>query len=661
MIKQYKNNLFHSIVLKNPRILQNFCLLILSWSMLFPQMAWAMRPVFSAFGLVAGYGPAGYRDGSFTSSQFNAPMGAAISTDGTRLFIADSNNNRIRVIHLDEDNQVTTLAGKSEPGDRNGTLDSALFNEPRSLAYLPDNKLVINDYGNKLLRLVDLKTRVVSTLGGDSPTTLTEGPASRISMAGIQNLVYLPAAGSLFFTQPDQGSLKKLDLKTNKVSSLSFGGRPDCLCVSGDKLYFSDADQPQILMAKWASTQLSNPQTVAQTPSHVLSLASSGDDIYAVQLDNNAPLVHLLPQNYPVTFISAWGDMIPQPGISFAFFANLITFPAMAMVSDPFEARKLYIVNPFIHRITYFRDIDPYHDPNLDFPNPKPPKTFRILLVGDSRAEMLVKHPFLTNYNIDDRAAPPQASLFYRLQLTLNTLAALENVPVNFEVKLDATSGDQGLFLWPAYRVPDTVIKNNIDLVLVLQATADMGSFPFRFYCYNTLNADGIPKYPRDLEYMLKPPLERIPPGDARRFYDLCNAKKFVRVEQNGFNFDEKLFSDPDLYPYLVRLYGKPLDVLKQKLSKLRTSTGKPVSLVLCDMHSSFFKPDSEPPEIWKDITQQYHIPYVDLNDEMTAMINSYYPLAEVDGNGHFNSEGHLLFGELLAYGLIRDKLIPWK
>jgi hypothetical protein len=160
---------------------------------------------------------------------------------------------------------------------------------------------------------------------------------------------------------------------------------------------------------------------------------------------------------------------------------------------------------------------------------------------------------------------------------------------------------------------------------------------------------------------MLKPPLERIPPGDAQRFYDLCKAKKFVSVEQDGFNFDDKLFLDPDLYPYLVRLYGKPLDVLKQKLSKLRTSNGNPVSLVLCDMHSSFFKPDSEPPEIWKDVTRQYHIPYLDLNDEMTAMINSYFPLAEVDGNGHFNSEGHLLFGELLAYGLIRDKLIPWK
>src|SRR5579859_7595333 len=140
---------------------------IIHLSLLGASPAMAVRPISSNIAMVAGdEGHAGFRDGSFTSALFNTPLGLAVSSDGTRLFVADSGNHRIRVIHLDQDNEVTTLAGQEKAGKGDGPLTVAQFNNPRGVLYLPGDRLVVNDFGNQLLRLVDLKAGTVTTLAG---------------------------------------------------------------------------------------------------------------------------------------------------------------------------------------------------------------------------------------------------------------------------------------------------------------------------------------------------------------------------------------------------------------------------------------------------------------------------------------------------------------
>jgi DNA-binding beta-propeller fold protein YncE len=82
---------------------------------------------------------------------------------GSRLFIADSNHNRIVVASLDGKLQHTI--GSGEIGTADGDFTKAQFNHPQGMALTGDT-LYVADNENHLLRKVDLKTQQVKTIAG---------------------------------------------------------------------------------------------------------------------------------------------------------------------------------------------------------------------------------------------------------------------------------------------------------------------------------------------------------------------------------------------------------------------------------------------------------------------------------------------------------------
>ena len=527
---------------------------------------------------------------------------------------------------------------------------------------IPQDRLVINDFGNKLLRLVNLKEGNVSSLAGSEPSTLVEGPASKVSMAGIRDMVYLSAADSLFFSQPDQMTLKRLDMKTGEVTLVLNKKeglfRPTALCGAGNKLYVADRDQFQVYQIEWKDGVASAPVSVATSAAKVLALAESNGTLYALQSHRDAPLERLFPNTQPVSFMSVWGDEIQQPGFYHpSFFGQCQFDDPLGFISDPFEKRKLYIANPRLNIITSCRDLFGNHDvdgnpSSYEPPVEKPLRTFRVLLVGDSRSVMVLgDNPKRTYYS----------PISKQMALELNTLAALEDAPMNFEVLDMSRGGDQCLFLWPTYQVPDVVRDHDIDLVLIMQPPDQHRERVFLTYLTRPLTKDGIPAKSIDPEYLLKPPLQRIPEGEIRQFYDMCKDRHFVKIKDNNFIFDDALHFDPEIHNSLVQLYGKPLGILCKELSGMKTSSGKPVSMLLCFTPMGTSRPCLEDGKIWEDATQTFHIPFLNLHDEMTALRIPYYPLSEVAGAWHFYPDGHIFFGRLLAYELIRKGLVPWK
>ena len=80
-----------------------------------------------------------------------------------RLFISDSNHNRIVVTDLD--GNVEYIIGSGEPGLKNGSFSDATFKQPQGMA-LDGNILYVADTENHAIRKVNLQEKTVTTLVG---------------------------------------------------------------------------------------------------------------------------------------------------------------------------------------------------------------------------------------------------------------------------------------------------------------------------------------------------------------------------------------------------------------------------------------------------------------------------------------------------------------
>jgi hypothetical protein len=88
----------------------------------------------------------------------NGPLGVAVDAGG-RVFVADTYNDRIRII---ADGQVTTLAGR-EPGFVDGPLVEARFDTPSGIAVDRSGTVYVADTGNDAIREISAEG-VVRTL-----------------------------------------------------------------------------------------------------------------------------------------------------------------------------------------------------------------------------------------------------------------------------------------------------------------------------------------------------------------------------------------------------------------------------------------------------------------------------------------------------------------
>jgi thiol-disulfide isomerase/thioredoxin len=82
---------------------------------------------------------------------------------GNRLFISDSNHNRIVVTTFD--GKLLDVIGSGEMGTADGDYQTASFNDPQGCA-LNGETLYIADNENHMLRKVDLKLKTVATIAG---------------------------------------------------------------------------------------------------------------------------------------------------------------------------------------------------------------------------------------------------------------------------------------------------------------------------------------------------------------------------------------------------------------------------------------------------------------------------------------------------------------
>ncbi|XVF57595.1 hypothetical protein PTKIN_Ptkin06aG0217900 [Pterospermum kingtungense] len=106
-------------------------------------------------------------DPRLLTSPLKFPGKLAIDVLNNRLFISDSNHNRIVVTNLDG-NFIVQIGSTGEEGLRDGSFDDATFSRPQGLAYnAKKNILYVADTENHALREIDFVCEEVRTLAGN--------------------------------------------------------------------------------------------------------------------------------------------------------------------------------------------------------------------------------------------------------------------------------------------------------------------------------------------------------------------------------------------------------------------------------------------------------------------------------------------------------------
>ena len=166
--------------------------------------------------LVAGAVEAGFRDGSGAAARFREPIRLAAFDDDS-ILVADIFNHAIR--RVTRDGTVTTIAGRPEPGHRDGPAGQALFDSPHGVSVSATGVIAVGEATNNTVRLITPVKDGTAKRAGYEVTTLAGTP-------GVSGMRDGPAAQALFASphavawQPD-GSLLVLDIGNAPASGLT--------------------------------------------------------------------------------------------------------------------------------------------------------------------------------------------------------------------------------------------------------------------------------------------------------------------------------------------------------------------------------------------------------------------------------------------------------
>lgn len=184
-----------------------------------PHQLWKLDLKTGYAGPFAGTGREARIDGPLAESALAQPSG--ISTDGTKLYFADSEVSSIRSADLDPKGSVETIVGGDlfEFGDTDAKGLDARLQHPLGVAYY-DNALYVADTYNNKIKRVNLKNRSSETFAGLGQSGLKDGKKAQFDEPAGLSI----AGGKIFIADTNNHVIRVADIKSRQVETLRIIG-----------------------------------------------------------------------------------------------------------------------------------------------------------------------------------------------------------------------------------------------------------------------------------------------------------------------------------------------------------------------------------------------------------------------------------------------------
>lgn len=187
-----------------------------------PHQIWALNVRHQEIGPYAGSSKEARIDGPLMQAALAQPSGLA--SDGSQLFVADSEVSAIRTVSLNPRGSVSTIVGVDlfEFGDTDGQGDAVRLQHPLGVAYHNNVVYVADTYNHKIKRVGPGLRTSVTFLGSGQP-------GFRDADTGREAEFYEPsglsiADGRLYIADTNNHAIRVADLETGRVSTLQITG-----------------------------------------------------------------------------------------------------------------------------------------------------------------------------------------------------------------------------------------------------------------------------------------------------------------------------------------------------------------------------------------------------------------------------------------------------
>jgi len=176
---------------------------------------------------IAGNGRKGYvgDGGPAPSASFSAPHEIRFDANG-HLFVVERDAHVVRRVDA-KTGVVSTVAGTGVRGfsGDGGPATSAQLSQPHSIAFDASGRLLICDIGNSRVRAVDMKTGVITTYAGtgERAATPNEGPIAGTPLQGPRSLD-TDAQGNVYLVLREGNAVFRLDAASGRLQRIAGTG-----------------------------------------------------------------------------------------------------------------------------------------------------------------------------------------------------------------------------------------------------------------------------------------------------------------------------------------------------------------------------------------------------------------------------------------------------